>query len=370
MTDQEILYTMALSRLFKLNVASQRLLLEMAGSATAIYENRNDITAVYPEATPKLCGVVKEMEGQVARAEEELAWARTNGIACLCLNDNNYPSRLRECEDAPVVLYYKGNADLNKVRVVSMIGTRNCTEYGKDICRHFLAELARHCPDVLVVSGLAYGIDIHSHRGALENGLDTVGVLAHGLDQIYPSMHRSTAIKMLQQGGLLTEFMSHTNADKVNFVRRNRIVAGMTDATIVVESAEKGGSLITADLAMSYHRDVFAFPGRTSDRYSQGCNQLIRNNKAALLMNADEFVKAMNWESAAHSPVSSQLPLFPELSPEEQRIVRALTDTEGLQINQLSNVTGIPVHRLSVYLFRMEMKGMLRMLAGGIYRLG
>lgn len=371
MTEQEILCTMALTRVPHVNTAMQRRLLDEAGSATAVFEHRRNIRDLYPEASDKLLAALANMEQQLPRAEEELQFAREHGIRCLCLHDTDFPSRLRECDDAPVLLYYKGNADLNRARVVSMVGTRHATEYGKDICRHFVAELKRLCPDTLVVSGLAYGIDIHSHRDALDNGMDTVGVLAHGLDQIYPRMHRDTAVQMTSHGGLLTEFMSRTNADKVNFVRRNRIVAGITDATLVVESAERGGALITAGLAADYHRDVFAFPGRVGDPYSQGCNRLIRDNKAALVQTAQDFVEAMDWQPAAQpgQVQDSQLELFPDLCAEEQLIVGCLQKAGSLQINALAVATNLPVHKLSAFLFNLEMKGVVRMAGGGMYRM-
>lgn len=372
MTEQEIIYTMAMTRLPRVNICTQHRLLEELGSATAVYENRHDIHNLFPEASDKLSEALKLMDSLTARAEEELAFAQKNGIRCLCYNDTDYPSRLRECDDAPLLLYFKGNADLNRSHVLSMVGTRRYTEYGKDICRHFAAELKRFCPDALVVSGLAYGIDIHSHRAALDNGMDTVGVLAHGLDQIYPRSHKGTAIKMVSQGGLLTEFMSHTNADKVNFVRRNRIVAGMADATIVVESAEKGGALITADIATSYHRDIFAFPGRVSDQYSQGCNRLIRDSKAALLTSVQDFIEAMGWQTASRDATRSeglQIELFPDLCDEEQRIVDCLRRVESLQINTLAVSVNLPVHKLSAFLFNLEMKGIVKQMNGGMYRL-
>lgn len=373
MTEQEIICTMALTRVPHLNIATQHALLNKLGSATAVFEHRRDIRDFHPEASDKLTEALAEMERQTARAKEELEFAAKNKIQCLCYHDTAYPSRMRECDDAPLILYYKGNADLNRRYVINMIGTRHCTEYGKDICRHFLAELKRLRPDTLIVSGLAYGIDIHSHREALLNGMDTVGVLAHGLDQIYPRMHRDTAVEMLSHGGLLTEFMSRTNADKVNFVRRNRIVAGMSDATVVVESAEKGGALITADIASSYHRDIFAFPGRTQDRYSQGCNRLIRDNKAALLQDAEDFVKAMGWPAAgAEGKMAQQTvqrELFPDLGPEEQLVVNTLSKAESMQINRIAVETGLPVHKLSCFLFNLEMKGIVRLTGGGTYRL-
>ena len=305
------------------------------------------------------------------RAEEEWVFTEKNQIQCITYNDERYPSRLRECEDAPIALFYRGNTPLNTLRTVSIVGTRHATAYGEDLCNTFVRDLANLCPDILVVSGLAYGIDIHAHRAALQHGLATVGVLAHGLDRIYPAAHRKTAIAMMDQGGLLTEFMSGTNPDRQNFVKRNRIVAGVCDATIVVESAAKGGALITAELAESYHRDCFAFPGRTTDLYSAGCNALIRNNRASLILSAEDFVEAMGWKTSTHpSNNTVQRELFPELSEEEMNVVQALQrNPDGMQINILVVETNIPINRMSALLFELEMKGVVRAMAGGVYRL-
>ena len=275
--------------------------------------------------------------------------------------------------DAPLVVYYKGTADLNQSRVINIVGTRKCTTYGQDLIRRFVSDLCELCPHVLVVSGLAYGVDICAHRRALEAGMETVAVLAHGLDTIYPNGHRSTAIEMLSQGGLLTEFMSRTNADKVNFVRRNRIVAGMSDACILVESAAHGGGLITADISREYGRDVFAFPGRVGDPYSEGCNNLIGDNGAALLTDAAAFVKAMGWEGdaalakAREEGIDRQL--FASLSEEEERVVRVLQNNNDLHLNMLSVQSGIAVNKLTGILFELEMKGVVRTMAGGMYHL-
>ena len=304
------------------------------------------------------------------RAEHEMEFVEKNRLTCLTLKDEAYPSRLRECEDAPIALFFKGHTDFNCLRVINMVGTRNATEYGKQFCVDFLRDLSSHYPDVLVVSGLAYGIDIHAHRAALQNHFKTIGVLAHGLDRIYPAEHRKTAVSMLEQGGLLTEFTSGTNPDRQNFVKRNRIVAGMSDATVVIESAAKGGALITAELAESYHRDCFAFPGRYNDEYSIGCNNLIRKNQAVLITSAEDLVKAMGWESSPKTEKTVQRELFPDLSEEEERIVKRLGKmSEGLQINTLVIDTNIPVNRMSALLFELEMKGVIRALAGGVYRL-
>lgn len=295
MKDEERLYTLALTRTPGLGLAGAHNLLKTAGSAAEIILHAKELAEEIPGLSPKLAGALGKPD--ILRiCEAELQFAEKNGIRCLIPSDEAYPSRLRECDDAPLALFYKGNADLNSLHIVSVVGTRNATDYGKEICRTFLHDLKEMLPDVLVVSGLAYGIDIHAHRAALNHGIPTVGVLAHGLDRIYPAVHKHTAAEMLSCGGLLTEFPSGTNPDKQNFVKRNRIVAGISDATIVIESAVKGGSLITAEIADSYQRDCFAFPGRINDEYSAGCNELIRQNKATLVQNAEDFVKAMCWD--------------------------------------------------------------------------
>lgn len=373
MTEQEIIYTIALSRLPRLSLAAQHELLSAAGSATALYENRLDIRKLLPEANDCVQEALSQMDTQLHRAEEELQFAQRGHIQCIGLNDAAYPARLRECADAPIILFYKGKADLNACHVLAMVGTRQISDYGRDVCRHFVEELASLCPDILIVSGLAYGVDIRCHRAALENNLSTVAVLAHGLDQIYPRNHRDDAIQMLEMGGLVTEFLSQTNPDKKNFVQRNRIVAGMSDATIVVESAAKGGSLITADMAAGYHRDVFAFPGRVYDTYSVGCNQLIRKNKASLLTSAEDFMEAMGWETAeARTQKLSegvQQELFPDLTADERLVVETLRNCDGMQVNLLAQKTGLPVSTLTSMLFSLEMSGIVAMKSGGTYRL-
>ena len=368
MKDEQ-LYSIALTRIPGLGLIGIHKLVDALGSATAVFRNRKDLCELVPGISPKQ---IKALDCPEAfrRAEEELLFTETNRIRCLTLTDEDYPSRLRECDDAPLVLYYRGNADLNALKIINIVGTRHATAYGQDICIRFLEELAAMLPEVLVVSGLAYGIDIHAHRAALANHLNTIGVLAHGLDRIYPSAHRKTAIEMLEQGGLLTEFMSGTNPDRQNFVRRNRIVAGMSDATIVVESADKGGALITAGVAGSYHRDCFAFPGRINDEFSAGCNQLIKSNQAALILSAKDFVETMGWSEDKEKTSSTprQRELFPDLSEEEEKVVGLLKSRpDGLQINTLVVDTNIPVNRMSALLFELEMKGVLRVLAGGIY---
>ena len=369
MKDEHI-YALALNKIPGLGAVTAYQLFQAMGSATAIFQHRNELTELVPGVTEKLVKLL-DCPDAFKRAEQELLFAEKNQIQCISFNDENYPSRLRECDDAPLTLFYRGNANLNALRVISIVGTRHATPYGEDLCHSFISDLASYCPDALIVSGLAYGIDIYAHRAALNYDFNTVGVLAHGLDRIYPAAHRKTAIDMMDKGGLLTEFFSGTNPDRQNFVKRNRIVAGMSDATIVVESAVKGGALITAELAESYHRDCFAFPGRISDTYSMGCNELIKKNRAALVLSAEDFVNAMGWDTCPNKKNQAiQRELFPDLSEEEQNIVRILQrHTDGVQINTLVVETNIPINRMSSLLFEMEMKGIIRALAGGVYRL-
>ena len=374
MTDQETLYMMALTQVSSLSLTNLHLLIEELGSASAIYENRKDLKQVLPSASKKFLDGMGNFDTYLKRAEEELEFCRKGKIRCLGLNDEDYPQRLRECNDAPVLLYYMGSANLNSQHIVSMVGTRQITSYGKDLCRSFVRDLKQFCPDALVVSGLAYGVDVQCHRAALNEGLETVGVLAHGLDQIYPRLHRETAKQMLEQGGLLTEYMSNTAIDKRNFVQRNRIVAGISDAVIVVESATKGGSLITADIAQSYNRQVWAFPGRTFDTYSSGCNKLIFANTATLLTGAEDFCLSMGWsDDIQHQKQLSegvQQELFAnDYTDEELIVLQALAKDDSKQINILAVETNIPIGELSSLLFSLEMKGAVQMLVGGKYKL-
>ncbi len=373
MTQQETLYMMALTRVPSISLLQLCSLVNEMGSATAVYENRHDLRHVLTAASPNTLNALAAMDSHLARAEQELAFCETAHIQSLSIHDAAYPERLRHCPDAPVMLYCRGNADLNARHVVSMVGTRQITDYGKELCRTFVRDLQTVCPDTLVVSGLAYGIDVHCHRAALESGLPTVGVMAHGLEQVYPRLHSDTANQMVQHGGLLSEYMSGTVIEKRHFVQRNRIVAGMADATIVVESAQKGGSLITADIALSYDRQVWAFPGRTSDACSAGCNKLIAGNAAALLTDADAFCTAMGWADEARRKkrlaAGVQQELFADYSDVERCILQELAKADSIQVNILSVKTNLPVGALTGHLFALEMKGAVEMLVGGKYKL-
>ena len=373
MNEQQLLYNIALTRIGHFSLASALHLYRTLGSGEEIFLHRNEAQDILPDCSPRLIDNLKDWSEPLKRAEVELEFCRNNNIRVLCLGDDNYPKRLEDCADAPLVMYYKGNANLNQSRVINIIGTRHCTTYGADFIRRFIHDLKALCPEVLVVSGLAYGVDINAHQQALAVGYETVGVVAHGLDYLYPAAHKDVAREIVNHGGLLTEFMTCTNADKGNFVRRNRIVAGMSDACILIESAAHGGGMITAGIAFDYGREVFALPGRVGDHFSEGCNNAIRENKAMLLTSAEDFVKTMGWEDDAlrieAQKKGIERQLFPDLSPEQQRIVDVLTKSNDLQLNQLSVKTGIPIGDITSILFQMEMMGVVKPMAGGNYHL-
>lgn len=374
MNEQELIYAIALTKLKTLSQINARILFEAVGSATEVFSHRKDLRSILPEANERLVHAFDAVDDALAIAEKEVEFISKKNMRALTMNDKNYPQRMLECTDAPIVLYCCGNVNLNKARVISMVGTRKCTEYGREICKNFVAELKQLVPDTLIVSGLAYGIDIHSHRAALGNGMDTVGVLAHGLDNIYPAPHRQTAIEMVNStgSGLLTEYTTNTTPEKGNFVRRNRIVAGMCDACVVVESASRGGSLITANLALDYNREVFAFPGRVYDESSAGCNKIIKNHEAHLITCAEDLTTAMGWTERkpyAKKTDAIQQDLFPELTEDEAKIVASLKAADDKHINQISIETNISFNNTSMILFELEMKGIVKALGGARYRL-
>jgi DNA processing protein len=308
-----------------------------------------------------------DFDAALKKAENELKFIEKNGIEVIFYTDSRYPKRLKNCNDSPVLLYAKGNADLNAQHVISIVGTRNATEYGKNLCRQLIEELQQY--NVLIVSGLALGIDVAAHKECLKNSVPTVGVVGHGLDRLYPSQNRAIAEKMLENGGLLSEYPSGTIPDRENFPQRNRIVAGMTDATIVVEAGIKGGALITAEIANSYNRDVFAFPGRLGDEFSEGCNFLIRNNKAQLLTCAADLPFSLGWEDGKSSkPAIEQFTLPFDLLPDESLIINFIKQNNGpLAIDDLSIKTNMPTSKLAMNLLNMEMQGYIRSLPGKTY---
>ena len=370
---EEVLNTIILTRLSYFHLNTMVELYRQLGSATAIIEQRHDLGKMFRGLPQRILDDLASINVMKPRAEEELSWAEAHGVRMLCLNDTDYPRRLKESPDAPLMLFYKGNADLNARHIVDIVGTRHCTRYGDDLIRVFVRDLHRLVPDTLIVSGLAYGVDIHAHREALANGMKTVAVLAHGLDTLYPPAHRDTANVMITHGGLITEYMTRTQPDKLNFVRRNRITAGLCDATILVESARKGGGLITTRIAKEYNRDVFAFPGPVGAPYSEGCNNLIRSCGAGLITSAADFVEEMGWEKEASliqaRAQGIERQLFPNLSADEQRIVNILQATNDLRQDIIAVKTGLSSGSLTALLFQLEMKGVVKAYAGGTYHL-
>ena len=300
------------------------------------------------------------------RAVIEEAFVREHGIAATYFTDEAYPHRLLEAPDAPAMFFSLGQCDLESAHVISIVGTRHATQYGLKFCDNLIADLAQRLPDLVVVSGLAYGIDVAAHRAALKHGVPTVAVLPRGLNRIYPANHRNDAIAIAKSGGmLLTDYTSQDVVQKSNFLARNRIVAALSDCTVIVESAGSGGALVTASLAMSYNRDVMAVPGRCSDEYSAGCNKLIATNKAALITGADDLLAAMRWEST--SPQPQQLDLFPELTEEEQKVVNVIRDRGEIHLNTLAEALQVPVYKLMSILVELDCKNVITTLPGCRY---
>ncbi|MDR0541173.1 MAG: DNA-processing protein DprA [Dysgonamonadaceae bacterium] len=367
---QSLVYKIGLTLVKGVGDIVGKQLLQAVEDAEVLFKEKKRLLERIPGITSRILASLQDPQILI-RAEQELHFIQKNNIQALFYDDDNYPKRLRECVDSPVLLYFKGNTNLNATKIISIVGTRRATDYGKESTEKIVTEMAGIYPETLIVSGLAYGIDIIAHKAALKAGLPTVAVLAHGLDRIYPPLHRNIAVSMLPNGGLLTDFMSRTNPDRQNFVKRNRIVAGIADCTLVVESAIKGGALITAEIASSYGKDVFAIPGKINSPCSQGCNKIIKGNKAALVENATDIIQALCWETkSVKTPDAIQKTLFIELTGQEQPIYNLLLQYKnGLQINLLAIQLDIPISRLSMTLFELEMKGIIKCLPGGVFKI-
>lgn len=363
-----ILDKIALTKIKGIGPKLSRSLITHYGCVDDIFNSsKKDLLAV-PGVGPSAVDSILS-KSYLREAEAELEFVQKHQIEVVWIGDHSYPRRLKHCEDAPILLYYKGNADLNPVRTVSIVGSRNSTHYGQRICEKLVEQLA--VLDVQIISGLAYGIDVLAHRNSIKQQIPTIGVLGHGLDRIYPAAHREVASKMLDNGGLLTEFPSGTNPDRQNFPMRNRIIAGLADVTIVVEAAMKGGALITAEIANGYNRDVCAFPGSIEQEYSAGCNYLIKTNRAHLIRNAEDLCYLMNWDSKPVS-VEKQLSLIPKnLSRDEQKVHAFLAEQELEQatIDQIADYCDWPQSKLAIILLEMELEGHLLSLPGKVFKL-
>ncbi len=362
MEKESLQYKIALTLLKGIGPRKAGLLISKLGGVEAVFEEK---LSVIQGETGIGRGVLTRIdrENALREAEKQLEFIFKHKINTHFYLDPNYPRRLRQCSDAPYLLFSKGNFDPNPSKSVAIVGTRNATDYGKSLCEELVQSMIDS--DVQVVSGMAYGIDICAHQACVRHNLSTVGVLGHGLDRIYPAVHRKTAEQMFEKGGLLTEFLPGTKPDKENFPMRNRIVAGMTDATIVIESKASGGSLITAELAFDYNKDVFAYPGNIGQIYSEGCNKLIQQNKAHLISSGLEFLRFMNWEHK-HKPNSVQPTMFTDLNEDEKQVLEVL-DSSVEHIDVLALRLRKPVSTISVLLLTMELKGILKSYPGNKY---
>lgn len=362
----ELIYQIALTKIPNIGDVHRKTLINLFGEASSVFK-----TPI--RQLEKIEGIGKVRASNIKKFEDfysceaEIKFIEKYKIQPLFITSPEYPKRLTQCYDCPALLYYRGNADLNAEKIVSVVGTRNNSSYGKMICEQLIEGFRKQ--SILVVSGLALGIDTIAHKSALQNDLNSVGVLAHGLDRIYPSQNRLLAKKMTSQGGLLTDFVSNTNPDKQNFPRRNRIVAGICDALIVVESHAKGGSLITAEIAHSYNKDIFAMPGRVADLKSEGCNFLIKSNKAAMITSAQDLFANMNWVSKKASPIVQQKELFAKLGKEEQRLVSFLQQKDKAHIDDIYFSTGMNSSALAQALLNLEINSIITSLPGKYYQL-
>jgi DNA processing protein len=348
------------------NVTGKKLM-AVCGSAEAIFTEKKS-ALLKAERVGELIvnSIMQHRMLALEKAGKELEFIQRYKIKTLFYTDKDFPSRLKECVDGPILVYFKGNANLNHPRIVAVVGTRRATHYGKEMCEKIIEGLKNL--DVLVVSGLAYGIDTCAHKTALDRGLQSIAVLAHGLDRIYPPLNKSLAERMLNQGGLLSDFPSGTNPDRENFPSRNRIIAGIADATIVIEAGLKGGALITAEIANSYNRDVFSVPGNIGNYYSEGCNFLIKTNRAALLQSAEDIKYIMNWGEPAQNKVV-QRKLMIELSPAQEKIVEVLQNNAEASIDRLCDETAISPALVANALLNLEFEGIIKTLPGKMYKL-
>jgi DNA processing protein len=366
MSKKTSIYEIALTLIPGIGDAMGKKLVTICGGAEAVFREKKQLLARVPRVGQKVLEALSD-KTILERAEKELAFIEKFRISTLFFLDADYPFRLKNCIDSPVLLYYKGNADLNSPRMVGVVGTRKATEYGRTVCNRIISDLTTD--KVTIVSGLAYGIDSCAHKTALDNNLQTIGVLGHGLDRIYPSQNKTLAEKMMKNGGLLTEFMRDTIPDRENFPKRNRIIAGICDAILVVEAADKGGALITADIGNSYNRDVFAVPGRIFDPYSEGTNRLIRRNMASLVQSAGDIRYLMGWEDQGRKPDGFQKKIFLEMTADEQVLVDYLGRNGSSGIDDICIQCKLSMSTTSAALLNLEFEGIVKSLPGKIYTL-
>ena len=366
----DILYRMALAGIRGMGVELAQRLLDVIPSEKEFFA-LSDLDLKGITGSRSKVWERSSRDEMLRKAERELRFVEQNHVQVLYFTDADFPQRLLNASDAPILLYTIGKCNLNSSHVVSIVGTRRSTHYGATFCDRLVEGLSTMLEkDVVIVSGLAYGTDINAHRAALRYNVPTVGVQACGLNKIYPAEHRNDAAHMVQQGGaVVSDYTSQDQIHRGNFLARNRIIAALSDCTVVVESANKGGALVTANIAASYSRDVFAVPGRVSDEFSKGCNRLIMNNQAAAITCAEDLLKAMRWESKLIPEEATELELFPQLTAEQQAVIDLLRKQGDLHINDLAGLMAMPIYRLMATLVELDTKGLIATLPGCRYSL-
>lgn len=365
--NSELLHQLALTLVPNIGDVQAKILVNHFGDAASIFKAKKTALEKIEGIGEVRARSIKEFN-DFHLAEQELKFIEKYKIKTLFLTDNDYPKRLLNCYDSPTLLFYKGTADLNASKIVGIVGTRSNTDYGKQFTEKLVKDLAEQ--NILIISGLAFGIDAIAHKAALKNNLKTVGVVGHGLNKVYPSENTNLAKDMVKEGGgILSEFFSGTKPDKHNFPLRNRIVAGLCDATVVVETNIKGGSMITAKLADAYNRDVFAVPGRTTDKVSSGCNHLIKYNKAILLTDADELLEVVGWKEKKEKKARAQKELFIELSAEEKQIIQLLQEKEMVHIDEINLQSGLSSSAAAAAILNLELQNVVASLPGKMYKL-
>ncbi|WP_372752054.1 DNA-processing protein DprA [Labilibaculum sp.] len=362
----EEIYKIAVSFLNGIGPVNTKKIISYTGSLEGLFKEKKQTLLKIPGLGPGFLDKL-DREAAIQAAEEEQKFITDKKIKISFYLDKEYPQRLLNCPDSPCTLYYKGETNFNASRIISIVGTRNASEYGRELCNKLIKDLSEKETKAVIMSGLAYGIDICAHKAALRTNLQTIAAVGHGLHITYPSQHRSYAEEIINQGALISEFTSKSKFDPKNFVRRNRIIAGMADATIVVESAAKGGSLVTADIANSYNRDVFAFPGRTYDKSSIGCNKLIKTNQAHLIEGVADLEYILGWEKQAKKPAEFQAKLFLDLSSEEELLIQLLKKEGNMPIDSICFRTLLPMSKVSSLLLKLEFDGLIKTLPGKIY---
>ena len=369
MSTEKLLYKLSLNFIQGIGPVNAKKLIAYTGGVEALFKEKVNTLAKIPGFKDSV-KVFSDKSIFLKKAEKELEYINNNKIKLTFYLDDDFPHRLNNCYDSPLMLFSKGKVNFNKKKVISIVGTRNITDYGKTICNKLIKDLEKQNHDFIIVSGLAYGVDVCSHKAALENNIETIAVLGTGLNIIYPAVHKNISNDIINKGALVTEFTSQSKNDRSNFAKRNRIVAGISDATIVVESAKKGGSLITADIANSYNRDVFAFPGRIDDKYSEGCNRLIKSNKAVVIEDYKDLEYILGWETeTAAQKQGIQKELFVELTEKEKIIINYLKSGNNNTIDRISIGVKMPTSKVLVELLNLEFKGIIKPLPGNVYKL-